>query len=99
MSDRLTGSADDLARALQALERVEKAVPEATMRRTAAESDGGENASALQVEIKRLTEENESLRARLSDLENGETAVKREAAMLAGRVDRVLEQLDLIEKG
>lgn len=99
MADRLTGSGDDLARALEALDRVEKAVPAATMRRTAAESGGTDNAPDLRAENQRLAAENESLRTRLSELEQGEAAVKREAAQLAGRVDRALEQLDLIEKG
>jgi MoxR-like ATPase len=99
MAERLTSSGDDLARALEALTRVEKAVPDTSMRRTAAEIGGAESAPEMQAEIDRLTAENESLRSRLSTVESGGSAVKREAAQLAVRVDRALEQLDLIEKG
>ena len=99
MADRLTGSTDDLARALEALDRVEKVASAPAMRRTAAESGTAEDGAELRAEIRRLTEENESLRSRLSELEQSESNVKREAAQLAGQVDRALEQLDLIEKG
>lgn len=99
MADRLTGSTDDLARALEALDRVEKVASAPAMRRTAAESGAAGDGAELRAEIRRLTEENESLRARLSELERSESNVKREAAELAGQVDRALEQLDLIEKG
>lgn len=99
MADRLTGSRDDLARALAALERVENFAAQPTMRRTAAESAPADDAAGMQAEIKRLSGENESLRTRLSELERIEADLKREAVQLAGQVDRALEQLDLIEKG
>lgn len=99
MIERLTSSRDDLERALEALARVEKAVPDASMRRTAAELTGTGSTAELQAKIDRLALENESLKSRLSELEAGDAAVKREAAQLAVRVDRALDQLDLIEKG
>ena len=89
----------DLTRALEALSRLEKAIPAATMRRTAAESGGSGVAGAASEEIAQLRAENESLRAELNQLRDAGATVRQDAAQMAAQVERALDQLDLIEKG
>ncbi|WP_417516338.1 hypothetical protein [Minwuia sp.] len=73
------------ARVMSALERLEKAGADASMRRTDAQAADAPVDPEIMAEVERLRDENESL--------------KREALKLAGQVDRALEQLSLIEKG
>ena len=89
----------DLTRALEALSRLEKAIPAGSMRRTAAES-GRESASgAVSDEIAQLRAENESLRAELDRRRDADATVRQDAAQMAAQVERALDQLDRIEKG
>lgn len=100
MTDRSDNGASDIVRALEALARIENADLPAAMRRTDAEPAPDAAAAALSEENARLKAENESLRQKLAGINSGEdNSIRRDAAMLARRVDRALEQLDLIEKG
>lgn len=104
MSDQRAENRDPWDRIGAAIERLEQAGAAGIVRRTAAESatpdapDSGE-VSRLNSENESLRSDNADLSARLAEREATIERLRREAARMAGQVDKALEQLALIEKG
>lgn len=99
MNDLRPRNSDPWERIASAIERLEQAGSANVVRRTAAESTGSDARAQLTAEIDALKGDNAELRNRLAEREAVIERLRREAARMAGQVDRALEQLSLIEKG
>ncbi|PJK31035.1 hypothetical protein [Minwuia thermotolerans] len=99
MNDLRPRNSDPWERIASAIERLEQAGSADVVRRTAAESSDGDARARLAAEVEALKGDNAELRDRLAEREATVERLRREAARMAGQVDRALEQLSLIEKG
>ncbi len=103
MTERPDTHSEPWKRVIEALERVERAGAQVSVRRTAAEFSAETSAPvsepAAAESDQALKAENHSLRQQLEARDQTIAALRREAARLAGLVDNALTQLDTIQEG